>query len=114
MSGFHDLMEHVERNVFLDNEWFAETVTLRTDAGDEVRTSAHCKYSVREADGEVVETLAASFLQEVLPDGLDHRYRLYRDKDDRAFLWRFNGSETRNRYRATFERRTKKRQGVKP
>ena len=113
MSGFHDLVLDVETNVFLSEQFFAEPVTLRTDAGDEVTTSAHCKYAVREEAGVVIETLTVSFLQSALPGGLDHRYRLYRAGEDRAYLWRFNGSETRNRYRATFERRTQKRQGVK-
>lgn len=113
MSGFHDLMTHVEANVFLNDQWFAEDVRLRTDAGEEIATPAHCKYAVREEQGVVIETLQASFAKTAIAGTPDHQYRLYRANDDRAFLWRFNGSETRNRYRATFERRTQKRQTAK-
>lgn len=108
--SFADLQDHVENNVFLNTAWFAETVTLRTDAGDEVSCDAHCKYSTREEQGTVIETLSVSFAKDAVAGTLDHGWRLYRADDDRAFLWRFNGSETRNRHRSVFERRTQKRQ----
>jgi hypothetical protein len=113
MTGFRDLQDHVEANVFLSGDWFGEAVTLRDDEGNEVRCQAHCKYSVREENGVVIETLAASFLKDAWPGGPEHGCRLYRADDERAFVWRFNGSETRNRYRGVFERRTQKRAGTK-
>lgn len=107
---FADLQAHVETNVFLNTDWFAESVTLRTDAGDEVACNAHCKYTTREESGTVIETLSVSFAKDAVAGTLDHGWRLYRAGEDRAFLWRFNGSETRNRHRSVFERRTQKRQ----
>lgn len=111
--SFAELQAHVEENVFLNIDWFAEEITLRSDAGVDVTTTAHCKYSVREQDGVVIETLSVSFAKDAAPNGCDHQYRIYRANDDRAFLWRFNGTETANRYRAIFERRTRKTQGTK-
>lgn len=108
--SFRDLVQHVEENVFLDNGYFAETVTLRNEQGSQIETVAHCMFSQREEDGQLIETLNVSLLNSVLTAAPEHGLRLYRANDDRAFLFRFAGNETPNRWRVVFERRTQKRQ----
>jgi hypothetical protein len=108
--SFRDLVKHVEENVFHDTHYFAETVTLRTEQGTQIETEAHCMFAQREEDGQVIETLTVSLLKTALPAAPDHGLRLYRADDDRAFLFRHVGTDTPNRWRAVFERRTQKRQ----
>jgi hypothetical protein len=107
---FRDLVKHVEENVFLDTGYFAETVTLRSEQGREIETVAHCLFSQREEDGYLIETLNVGLLRSELPALPAHGLRLYRADDDRAFLFRFAGNHTPNRWRVVFERRSQFRQ----
>lgn len=108
--SFADLVKHVEENVFLDTDYFAETVTIRMEQGTEVQTDAHCMFSQREEDGYLIETLHVGLLRSELPVLPAHGLRLYREGDERAFLFRFAGNHTPSRWRVVFERRSQYRQ----
>lgn len=114
MSGFSDLVAHVETNVFLDTDYFAESVRYVTAEGDNYDdVTIHANYSTREMDGVTVETLRVSFLQSALDRRPVAQDRLYRAGEDRAFLYAQDGTDSPGRYRAVFQRRTRTTQGTK-
>lgn len=109
-SGFRDLVAHVEENVFLDPDYFAETVRIVTDDNRSYQVVAHVVNTTKEEDGMVVETLQCRLLIAGLPAAPANGWRLYRGDDTRAFVFRYqHGRTTENSYLATFERRTQKR-----
>jgi len=114
MSGFRDLVAAVERDVFLDTDYFAETVELYTEDNVAHTVAAHVVYRTREEDGVVIEMITARLAKAGLASAPSNGWRLYRAGDTRAFVYRYQaGSETDNRYRCVFERRTQKRQAAK-
>lgn len=114
MPGFRELVSDVELNVFLDTDYFAELVTVHDQENNAHTVSAHLVYRTREEDGVVIETLTARLAKDGLSSPPWNGWRLYRAGDTRAFLFRYQaGSETDNRYRCVFERRTQKRQAAK-
>ena len=114
MSGFRDLVAHVEQRVFLDPDYFAENVRLVTEDNRTYYTVAHVVNRTTEEDGTVIETLQVRLAKDGLPLAPGNGWRLYRENDTRAFVYRYAaGRETENCYLTNFERRTQKRQGVK-
>lgn len=114
MSGFRDLVAAVEQDVFLDTDYFAEMVTVHDESNNAYAVASHVVYRTREEDGVVIETLTVRLAKAGLASAPGNGWRLYRVGDTRAFVYRYQaGSETDNRWRCIFERRTQKRQAAK-
>ena len=121
MSGFADLIAHVEANVFLSKNWFAEDVTFVDETDVETEATAHVNYRYQH-DGEyLVETLSVRVLRTAVPAEPVAGWRVYRSGDTRAFLYRSayegrpasgDNAHLQDSYRAIFQRRTQQRQGA--
>ena len=121
MSGFHDLIAHVEEKVFLSANWFAEQVTFFTELDEQAVANAHVNYRY-EHDGEYLkETLSVRVLKTDVPAEPCNGWRVYRSGDTRAFLYRSayegrpaggDNAHVQHSYRCIFQRRTQQTQGA--
>jgi hypothetical protein len=115
--SFQDMTARVMRSTRLNPEYFAESITYRTDDDDEWLFDAHCRHSERlhvdpdSAEESVIEVLEVEIDRESLPRAPKYGDRVYRVDDGYGYLYQHIGRSRPHSWKATFERRRMTAQG---
>jgi hypothetical protein len=117
-TAFEQFTADVMRDTRLNPDYFAQSVTYRTAAGDERSITAHVRHDVRlkndtdTNEEQVIEQIHVELDRAEVPDAPDYGDRVLLAGEDQAYLYAYKGRHRDVSWKATFERRRMTAQGV--
>lgn len=117
VNSFSDFRKHVLTERFLSTDFFAETVTYTIPGQDPVTINVHFNQSdeseIDEANNEIiVHRGIVTIDRDDLPLAPDKHHKILRAGETRAYLFAHDGSHDPHVYRAVFERRQMRVEGM--